>query len=83
MNPWNLFAGGAALGIIAGLWDKIKAIAWRALNLFVQQVEIPTQAAHGAVVAHLVAHYQRSRAYDRLYGAAYAHHRDGRYGLVP
>ena len=30
MNPWNLFAGGAALGLVAGLWDKIKAVAWRA-----------------------------------------------------
>jgi hypothetical protein len=83
MNPWNLFAGGAAIGLVAGLWDKIKAVAWRALNLFVQQIEIPSRTAHEAVVSHLVAHYQRSRAYDRLYGAHYEHHRDGRYGLVP
>ncbi len=83
MNPWNLFAGGAALGLVAGLWDKVKAVAWRALNLFVQQIEIPSRAAHDAVVAHLIAHFRRSRAYDRLYGAHYEHHRDGRYGLVP
>ena len=83
MNPWNLFAGGAALGLVAGLWDKIKAVAWRALNLFVQQIEVPTQAAHEAVIAYLVAHFRRSRAYDRMYGATYEHHRDGRFGLVP
>src|SRR5207247_630290 len=83
MNPWNLFAGGAALGLVAGLWDKVKAVAWRALNLFVQQIEIPTEAAHEAVIAHLIAHYRRSRAYDRMYGATYEHQRDGRYGLVP
>ncbi|HEX4590686.1 MAG TPA: AAA family ATPase [Gemmataceae bacterium] len=83
LNPWNLFAGGAALGLVAGLWDKIKAVAWRALNLFVQQIEVPSMAAHEPLVAYLVAHYRRSRAYDRLYGAHYEHHRDGRYGLVP
>lgn len=83
MNPWNLFAGGAALGVVAGLWDKIKAVAWRGLNLFVQQIEIPTEAAHEAVIAYLIAHYRRSRAYDRMYGATYEHQRDGRYALVP
>src|SRR5262245_22439384 len=83
MNPWNLFAGGAALGLVAGLWDKFKAIAWRAMNLFVQQIEIPTEAAHEAVIAHLIANYKRSRAYDRMYGATYEHQRDGRYGLIP
>jgi hypothetical protein len=82
-NPWNLFAGGAAIGLVAGFWDKIKAVAWRALNLFVQQIEIPSLAAHDAIVSYLVAQYRRSRAYDRLYGANYEHHRDGRYGLVP
>src|SRR5581483_9579390 len=83
MNPWNVFAGGAALGLVAGLWDKIKAFAWRAFNLFVQQVEIPSEAAHEAVIAHLIACYQRSRAYDRMYGATFEHQRDGRYGLIP
>jgi len=83
LNPWNLFAGGAALGLVAGLWDKIKAVAWRALNLFVQQIEVPSLAAHEPLVAHLVANFRRSRAYDRLYGAHFEHHRDGRYGLVP
>jgi hypothetical protein len=83
MNPWNVFAGGAALGLVAGLWDKIKAFAWRAFNLFVQQVEIPTEAAHDAVIAYLIAHYSRSRAYDRMYGANFEHQRDGRYGLIP
>jgi hypothetical protein len=83
MNPWNVFAGGAALGLVAGLWDKIKAFAWRAFNLFVQQVEIPSEAAHEAVIAHLIACYKRSRAYDRMYGATFEHQRDGRYGLIP
>lgn len=83
MNTWNLFAGGAALGIVASMWDKIKAVAWRLLNLFIQQIEIPTESAHEAVIAYLIANYRRSRAYDRMYGANYEHQRDGRYGLIP
>lgn len=80
---FNFFAGGAALGLIAGFWGYIKAVLWRIANLFVQQVEIHSEAAHEAVIAHLVTHYPRSRTYDRMYGAVYEHHRDGRYGLVP
>src|SRR5215213_1752511 len=83
MNPWNWMAGGAIVGVIAGMWDKIKALAWRGFNTFVQQVEIPTEAAHDALVSHLIETYPRSRTYDRMYGAAYEHQRDGRYGLVP
>jgi hypothetical protein len=83
MNPWNFLAGGAVLGLLAGLWDKIKAVAWRVVNLFIQQIEIPTEAAHEAVIAYLIAHYKRSRIYDRMYGATYEHMRDGRYGLIP
>jgi hypothetical protein len=83
MDLWNVLAGGAALGLLASFWGKIKAVAWRALNMFVQQVEVPSEAAHNAVVAHLIAHYTRSRLYDRMYGASYEHLRDGRYGLIP
>ena len=79
---WSFMAGGAALGIIAGLWGRIKDYAWRFVSLFIQQVEISTDCAHNAVVAHLIAHYRRSRMYDRMYGAWYEHQRDGRYGLV-
>jgi hypothetical protein len=76
-------AGGAAVGLVAGFWDKIKAAAWRLASLFVQRIEIPTEAAHTAVISYLIAHYRRSRFYDRMYGATYEHQRDGRYGLIP
>src|SRR5262249_47144 len=48
----------------------------------VQQVEIENQPAHDALIAYLVAHFPRSRLYERMYGAWREHHRDGRYGLV-
>jgi hypothetical protein len=84
-DMWKFAAGGAligALGVIAGFWSKVKGVLWRIANLFVQQVEIPTEEAHNALVAHLIANYKRSRMYDRMFGAWYAHRRDGRYGLV-
>lgn len=80
---FSFLAGGAVLGIVASLWGKIKGVAWRAVGLFVQRVEIPTEAGHDALVAYLVARYQRSRNYDRMYGASWEYQRDGRYGLVP
>jgi hypothetical protein len=83
MNPWNFLAGGAILGLLAGVWDKVKAVAWRLVSLFIQQAEIPTEEAHEAVIAYLIATYRRSRIYDRMYGATFEHTRDGRYGLIP
>ncbi len=83
MEMWNFVAGGAALGVIAGFWDKIKSVLWKGANFFVQQVEITTEHGHSAVVDYLASHYTRSRFYDRLYGAYHEHQRDGRYALVP
>jgi hypothetical protein len=84
MDEFGKFlAGGAALGVIAGFWGKIKEFLWRVVNLFVQQVEITSDNAHQAVIAYLVATHRKSRFYDRLYGASYEYQRDGRYGLIP
>lgn len=82
-NLYNWIAGGAVLGFIAGFWEKIKQVLWRFANMFVQQVEIPSEQAHNALVSHLIATYPRWRLYDRMYGAHYEHQRDGRYGLIP
>jgi hypothetical protein len=82
-SAWNFVAGGAVLGVVASMWDKIKAVGWRVCNLFVQRIEVPTQAAHEAVTAYLIAKYRRSRNYDRMYGASWEYQRDGRYGLIP
>jgi hypothetical protein len=79
----GLVAGGAALGLVATMWTKIKGLAWRFVGLFVQRVEIPTEPGHEALVAYLIANFRRSRNYDRMYGASWEYQRDGRYGLVP
>ena len=68
-DMWKYMAGGAlvgVLGMIAGFWGKVKGVLWRIANLFVQQVEIPTEEAHSALVAYLIAHHKRSRMYDRM-----------------
>jgi hypothetical protein len=75
--------GGVVLGLMAGFWSKIKAVLWRAVSVLIQQVEIPSEAAHNAVIAFLVKNVTRSRFYDRMYGAMYEHTRDGNFGLVP
>ncbi len=82
MNGWNIVAGGAILGILAACWGHIKNVLWKVTSLFIQRVELPTEEAHQAVVAYLIANYRRSGVYERMYGAWYEHQRDGRYGLV-
>ena len=83
MELLNVMAGGAAFGVVAGFWDKIKAALWQGVSLFIQRVEVPSESAHDALVAYLIAHFARSRFYDRMYGATHEYQRDGRYGLVP
>jgi hypothetical protein len=82
-DAWKLLAGGAAFGVVAAFWCRIKDFVWRILSLFIQQIEITSEPAHAALVGHLLKHYRRSRYYDRMFGAWYEHQRDGRYGLVP
>ena len=83
MSGWGIAAIGAALGMVATMWSKAKDVLWRIIGLVIQRVEIPTMNAHDAVTALLIARYQRSRNYDRMYGAQWEFHRDGRYGLIP
>ena len=79
----GLAAVGAVFGVIASMWTKFKDVLWRCVSLVIRRVEVPTQAAHDAMTAYLIAKYQRSRNYDRMYGAAWEFQRDGRYGLIP
>ena len=82
-TAFGLLAGGAALGLVASMWGKLKGFAWRIAGLLVQRVEIPTEQGHEALVAFLVANFKRSRNYDKMYGASWEYQRDGRYGLIP
>jgi hypothetical protein len=82
MDLRNIALGGAALGILTACWDYIKSFAWRIVSLLIRRVEIPSEAAHQALIAYLVAKYPRWRNYDSMYGADFEHMRNGRYGLV-
>ncbi len=79
----GLAAVGAFFGVLATMWSKAKDVLWRFISLVIRRVEVPTQAAHDAITAYLIAKYQRSRNYDRMYGATWEFQRDGRYGLIP
>jgi len=79
----GLLAGGAAIGLLATMWTKLKGLAWRFMGMFVQRVEIPTEAGHDALISYLIANFTRSKNYDKMYGASWEYQRDGRYGLVP
>ncbi|CAN5184934.1 hypothetical protein BH10PLA2_BH10PLA2_19030 [soil metagenome] len=83
MDVWNYLAGGAALGVIAACWERIKGALWRVASLFIQRIEIEDDAAHDALVSYLVMHFRRSRFYDHIYGSDHAFQRNGSYGLVP
>ncbi len=83
MDFTKLLAGSAVIGLIAGFWGRIKTVAWKFFNLFVQQVELIDDITATAVVGHLIKNYPRSRLYEKTYGAAYEHTQDNRYGLIP
>jgi hypothetical protein len=82
MDFRNLLMGGAALGMLAACWEHVKSFSWRLVGLLIRRVEIPSEAAHQALIAYLVTHHPRYRNYDSLYGADFEYLRDGRYGLV-
>ncbi|MFD2784280.1 AAA family ATPase [Hymenobacter rubripertinctus] len=83
MDFTKYFAGGAILSAVVGFWDKIKAVLWRIVSLFIQQVEIPTAGMQAALTTYLINNYKFSRVYDKVYGAVNESRRDGRYGLTP
>jgi hypothetical protein len=83
MDFTKLLAGSAVIGLIAGFWGRIKTVAWKFFNLFVQQVELIDDITATAVVGHLIKNYTRSRLYEKTYGAAYEHTQDNKYGLIP
>ena len=82
MDFSKILMGGALLGFLATCWEQIKGLGWRIVGLLIRRIEIPSEAAHQALIAYLVSHYKRWGNYDRLYGADFEHMRDGRYGLV-
>jgi hypothetical protein len=76
---WTKFlVGGAAVGVVLALWKQIKALVWKGLSVFVQEVEIRDPAVAAAVVAHLVSRYRRLGPATRAYSASIDYHlRDG------
>src|SRR5262245_12802385 len=83
MDFSHWLATGAVVGLVAACWAKIKAVCWRFVCLFLQQVEIQDEPTQTALVDYLIRNYRHSRYYDKLYGSFNEHTTDGKYGLVP
>src|SRR5262249_17859068 len=83
MDLSHLLAGGAIVGLVTACWARIKLVAWRGINLLIQQIEVQDELTQTALVDYLVRHYKRSASYDKTYGAFNEHTRDGKYGMVP
>jgi hypothetical protein len=79
----KILIGSTAIGLIAGFWQQIKTFLWKITSLLIQQVEVPTEQGHDALIAYLIAKYKRSGVYDRMFGAWWEYRRDGRYALIP
>lgn len=79
----DILKGSAIVAFIAGFWDKIKAVLWQVLSIFIQRVEINSEEAHETVIGYLVTNYKKLPSYDRIYGAHYESFKNGRFGLVP
>jgi len=78
----ELLKGGAVMGIVIALWDKIKMVGWRIISLVIQRVEFCTEDMHDVIVSYLIENFERSLIYDKIYGAEFESFRNGTYGLV-
>jgi hypothetical protein len=79
----DLLKGSALVAFIIGFWDKIKAVLWQLLSIFIQRIEINSEEAHETIIGYLVTNYKKLPSYDRIYGAHYESFKSGRFGLVP
>jgi len=82
MIGMEFLKGSAIFGLAVALWDKIKSFTWTILSIVFQRVELTTEDVHEAVVNYLISNYERSKIYDRVYGADYSQFRNGKYALV-
>lgn len=83
MEALNIMAGGAAVGIIASSWEKVKAFAWKFANLFIQDVEFDEgDSLRYAIVHHLLEEFKTVGLYNRRLDSMHAFlNKEGRYGF--
>jgi len=63
MSKWALLGGGAALGVVAGMWDKVKGIFHNISSIAVVNIKIEGQVAY-AVSMYIVRNFKRGRLGD-------------------
>jgi len=63
LSSWTLVGGGAAIGLIAGMWDKVKGFLHTFFSVAVVNVKIEGQVAY-AVSMYIVRNFKRVRLGD-------------------
>ncbi len=63
INKWTLLGGGAALGLVAGMWDKVKGLFHNVSSIAVVNIKIDGQVAY-AISMYIVRNFKRSRLGD-------------------
>ena len=83
MDILNLMAGGAAFGVVAGCWERIKGCIWRFFNLFVQDIGVDDRTTKIALVNYLVDRFDRVGLYDKDYDCVHDYiNTERRYGFI-
>lgn len=79
----DIITGSVFLGLLVGLWNKIKGFSWKIMSTVLQRVEISTEESHTAIIGYLKENYKSFSNYDKVYGAQNETWRTGKYGLIP
>lgn len=69
MQPEHLLYGGALVGLLIGLWSKIKSLAWRVASRLVVRAKFEGELGK-AIVHYCLTNYKKSRYGERRYAAA-------------
>jgi hypothetical protein len=86
MDQLWIWAGAAALGVVASLWEQVRAVGHRVLGLFVVTARYSDRPFNqaGCVVGYVLKHYKQAPSPDRVFSSVTRRiYRDKRFMNVP
>ena len=71
MDQLWIWAGAAALGVVASLWEQVRAVGHRVLGLFVVTARYSDRPFNqaGCVVGYVLKHYKQAPSPDRVFSS--------------